>query len=382
MPLNGFISLFTFYLVFDEDNTLIDPARLLLELQQINCLNQSLSGCLEPKAIAKKITDGLVDKFDCSFARIWLVKPNKTELKLIASSGMYTRLNGEFATVAMGAYKVGKIAQNCIPFLSNSLPQETWVKDRQWAIDNKIRGFAGLPLVISDRAIGVLAIFSHQPMQAEFLEALRVLCNSLAVALNNAQIYQQLEKSENNAKELTINKPLSEQISEILTDISLILVGTERCLNFSTSYILLKTAEVLKTHKCNYCRLTYSDNFLSLEAMLLAELKILTGFQDLNLAITILNGNLQTDATRDNLIKIKLSLPYKERITVNSLLSQREKEVIQLLASGMRDREIAQKLFISDRTVKFHINNAVSKLDAKTRIQAVYRAYIKGFLSF
>ena len=47
----------------------------------------------------------------------------------------------------------------------------------------------------------------------------------------------------------------------------------------------------------------------------------------------------------------------------------------------MRDREIAKKLFISDRTVKFHINNAVAKLNAKTRIQAVHRAGSKGFIN-
>ena len=47
----------------------------------------------------------------------------------------------------------------------------------------------------------------------------------------------------------------------------------------------------------------------------------------------------------------------------------------------MRDREIARKLFISDRTVKFHINNAVAKLNAKTRIQAVYQAYSQGLLT-
>lgn len=46
----------------------------------------------------------------------------------------------------------------------------------------------------------------------------------------------------------------------------------------------------------------------------------------------------------------------------------------------MRDREIAKTLFISDRTIKFHINNAVAKLKARTRIQAVYQAYSQGLL--
>ena len=191
----------------DEHNMSLDPTQLLFALQNIDSLNQSLSGCLKPEEIAHKITDGLIDKFNCAFARIWLVKSDRTSLKLVASSGLYTRLNGDFSTVPMGAYKVGKIAQNCIPFLSNQLAKESWVKDPRWAIDNNICGFAGLPLAIADgnptlleqrriapaiagRTVGVLAVFSNQPMETELLEALNFLCSSVAVAINNAQLNQ------------------------------------------------------------------------------------------------------------------------------------------------------------------------------------------------
>ena len=248
----------------DVKNDLINPTRLLFELQNIDRLNQTLAGCLEPEAIAGKITAGLVDKFDCSFVRIWLVEKDLTALKLVASSGLYTRLDGDFALVPMGAYKVGKIAQHCIPFLSNQLAQESWVKDRQWAIDNQICGFAGLPLAIGGRVIGVLAVFSHQPMKAEFLEALRILCSAVAVALDNARIYQeQFQTRLNNYdSKLLTHIPLSEQISQILTNVRLTLVGTEIPLNASAIYLILRIAEILKNNHCNYCRLTYqSDRF-------------------------------------------------------------------------------------------------------------------------
>ncbi|MGD1922095.1 MAG: LuxR C-terminal-related transcriptional regulator, partial [Pleurocapsa sp.] len=54
-------------------------------------------------------------------------------------------------------------------------------------------------------------------------------------------------------------------------------------------------------------------------------------------------------------------------------LSHREQEVITLLASGLRDRDIANQLYISDSTVKFHVNNILIKLEAKTRLQALYK---------
>lgn len=68
----------------------------------------------------------------------------------------------------MEAYKVGKIAQNRVPFLSNQLAGEPWVKDRDWAIANQIQGFAGYPLLAGDRLVGVLAAFSHNPIAPEF----------------------------------------------------------------------------------------------------------------------------------------------------------------------------------------------------------------------
>lgn len=54
-------------------------------------------------------------------------------------------------------------------------------------------------------------------------------------------------------------------------------------------------------------------------------------------------------------------------------LSHREQEVIVLLARGLRDRDIAERLYISDSTVKFHINNILVKLESKTRLQGLYK---------
>ena len=139
----------------DALTELLDPMRILLDLQQGNEIAQCFSGCLEPEEIARRVTHGLVEKFNCAFARLWLLQADQTTLKLVASSGMYTHTNGSFARIPMGAYKVGKIAQNRVSFLSNNLAAESWVGNREWAIANNIRGFAGYPLIVKDRVVGV-----------------------------------------------------------------------------------------------------------------------------------------------------------------------------------------------------------------------------------
>jgi DNA-binding CsgD family transcriptional regulator len=51
-------------------------------------------------------------------------------------------------------------------------------------------------------------------------------------------------------------------------------------------------------------------------------------------------------------------------------LSPREREVLGLLADGLRAPEIAETLFLSLETVRTHIRNAAGKLEARTRVQA------------
>jgi DNA-binding NarL/FixJ family response regulator len=55
-------------------------------------------------------------------------------------------------------------------------------------------------------------------------------------------------------------------------------------------------------------------------------------------------------------------------------ISKREYEVLELMAKGLSNQEIADKLFVSLNTVKTHTTNLFVKLDAKRRTQAVQRA--------
>ena len=61
-------------------------------------------------------------------------------------------------------------------------------------------------------------------------------------------------------------------------------------------------------------------------------------------------------------------------------LTSREMEVLQLLADGLTNRAIAQRLRISEHTVKFHVNAILGKLDAQSRTEAVVRATRLGLL--
>jgi DNA-binding NarL/FixJ family response regulator len=62
-------------------------------------------------------------------------------------------------------------------------------------------------------------------------------------------------------------------------------------------------------------------------------------------------------------------------------LTQREAEVLALIAEGRSNAEIAEELFISEATVKTHINNTFAKIGARHRAEAVRYAYLNGLAS-
>ncbi|MBM0741517.1 GAF domain-containing protein [Phormidium sp. CLA17] len=466
---------------------LLDPTRLLFDLQRSNEIAQSFAGCLLPDDIAHFVTNGLVEKFDIAFARIWLMEPEQTTLRLVASSGLYTHINGSFARVPMGAYKVGKIAQNRVSFLSNHLADEAWVKDRQWAIANNIRGFAGYPLTVRDRVVGVLATFSHRAMATEFLEVLQMLCTTVSVSLDAALQYQQQMKTSAPVRPNLADVSLSDQLATLLKSTRLTLIGTEQPLAAPLTYVFLQSAQILNQLGCTYCRLLYSAKAVTLEAIVpvtdsnLDPQLTQAALTNLRLMATYAGGSLHQIGANQKALQLSLQVPYPsdadknaiaQRLTIqchqpilqavfthlallagltlcdvphptialltddltqvepgrsvlwirqtnpvpkgvmgcinlsttpaefleavtavnqgrtwnienasqSACLSERELDVMNLLAEGLRDRDIATRLHISESTVKFHMNNVLTKLKAKTRYQALHQAIVRGWI--
>lgn len=62
-------------------------------------------------------------------------------------------------------------------------------------------------------------------------------------------------------------------------------------------------------------------------------------------------------------------------------LTQREREVLRLLADGLANEEIGKRLFISPETVRTHVRKAMAKLDADTRTQAVAKALRQSLIA-
>jgi DNA-binding NarL/FixJ family response regulator len=91
---------------------------------------------------------------------------------------------------------------------------------------------------------------------------------------------------------------------------------------------------------------------------------------------------LAPSVTRRLLDRVASKLPpaHEDSIPALSELTERELEVLKLVARGLSNAEIAEKLVLSETTVKTHVSRVLAKLDIRDRVQAVILAYETGLV--
>ena len=80
--------------------------------------------------------------------------------------------------------------------------------------------------------------------------------------------------------------------------------------------------------------------------------------------------------TRPKIVEVEVNAPFEcDEDALRKLgISKREFEVLGLIAAGLSNQDIADRLFVSTSTVKTHVSNVLAKLDASRRTEAIARA--------
>jgi DNA-binding CsgD family transcriptional regulator len=122
------------------------------------------------------------------------------------------------------------------------------------------------------------------------------------------------------------------------------------------------------------------DGFKVDDPRVRAELVQLTG------RVASLGGEVELDSAPRWGTTVSCTLPLRSLSLVPETpagariaeLRPREREVLELMVAGMRNREIADRLFITIRTVKFHVSNILRKLDVQSRAEVIILAHNAG----
>ena len=159
-------------------------ADVLTALTRAGGIQQALQACAQ----------ALVTRVDAAFARIWTLNEFDRILELQASAGLYTHLDGAHARVPVGKFKIGLIAQERAPHLTNDVLNDPRVSDRSWAATEGMVAFAGYPLMTDGRLVGVIALFARRPLNDDLLAALAGIADAVAVGIDRERAGEDRER--------------------------------------------------------------------------------------------------------------------------------------------------------------------------------------------
>jgi PAS domain S-box-containing protein len=148
------------------------------------------------KTILAECSQAIVRHLHAAFARIWTLSNDGKVLELQASAGMYTHLDGPHSHIPLGQFKIGIIAQERKPHLTNDVLNDPRITDRAWAEKEGMASFAGYPLSVGERTIGVLAMFSRQQLTPDTTETLASGADLIAQGIERKRAQEALQMTQ------------------------------------------------------------------------------------------------------------------------------------------------------------------------------------------
>ncbi|MBV8142534.1 MAG: PAS domain-containing protein, partial [Verrucomicrobia bacterium] len=157
--------------------------------------------------------ESMVKQLDAALARIWSVKErNRTALELRASAAPEMLPQG----VEPGLAIVGHIATVLRPYRTHAIESELSRREHDWARREGVAAFAGYPLIVEERLVGVMAVFTRKELPEATIRTLAAIADSLALGIQSKWAEMNLRESEERFRQL------AENISEVfwMTDLA------------------------------------------------------------------------------------------------------------------------------------------------------------------
>jgi PAS domain S-box-containing protein len=136
-----------------------------------------LGACLETCAKAA------VAHLDAAAVGIWLLNDAGELLELVASAGLYTDIDDAHRRIPLGRFTIGGIAVDRRPDITNQVAEDARLHEHPWVGGEQMVGFAGLPLLVDSRLIGVIALFTTQALSEAMISGVVSVANLMALGI-------------------------------------------------------------------------------------------------------------------------------------------------------------------------------------------------------
>lgn len=156
----------------------------------------------------QRSTESMSRYLESPFARIWTISQTENVLRLQAMTGNPATVSdspspARFGFEALGGFAEKRISANRKPYVTNDVIEDEQLANCKWARDEGIVGFAGYPLMVDDRVVGVLELFARKAFTKTVIDALAVVANQIALGIDRKLQEVALEVNEERFRELT-----------------------------------------------------------------------------------------------------------------------------------------------------------------------------------
>jgi len=309
------------------------------DLQILNTIALQLNGATELNKALKLALSHTVELMNMHTGWIWLLHPESNSVFLAASHQLPPAFTQHPERLSGWCYCIDKYLANNLDSAANiSEITCTRLKDLKEGTKG-LRYHATVPLFEGDQKIGLLNLVSESSVELSErqLNLLHTIGELLSVTIRRTRIFERSKalgaREERQRLAHHLNQGLIRKVEQLIHQLTIQQKGQA-------------SDEALRELK------NLSEQLLGLSRQTMADL-----------------GESSSSSYQEH--------PFQYPSTP---LTNREMEVLELLKAGKTNKAIATELYISERTVKFHVSTLLSKLNAQNRTDAVQIALKRGII--
>jgi len=173
--------------------------------------DQGLAEILQSWALA------VVKHLDANLARVWTM--SSVGLQLQATAEANTLAGDAYTHMPVGAF-VEEIADECRPYATNDIRNDPHLMDLEWAKRERLRAFAGHPLMSRGKLVGVAAMVSKHPVSDVAMQALATSAAGLALTIRRKRVHAAAKEAVRELKARNAELVSANQRSQALIDLA------------------------------------------------------------------------------------------------------------------------------------------------------------------